>query len=189
MTTDRNLIAAAMELLDKGGEHAVTLRAVGHTAGLSHNAPYKHFKNRDALLAAVAATDFTQLGCTFVAIHHANAAPTKKLKDALEVVIDYSIQHPARYRLMFSDSGTATEGGVLEQSAAVAFGAFIAIIEECQMARQLPDIPTNQLAGLLFATLHGLIAFEANGRMHTKKGLAGVLPSIELFIALLVPSP
>jgi AcrR family transcriptional regulator len=54
MTTHKKLIAAAKRLLDTGGDQAVTLRAVGHACGISHNAPYKHFKNRDALLAAVA---------------------------------------------------------------------------------------------------------------------------------------
>jgi len=189
MTTDKNLIAAAMSLLDEGGEDAVTLRAVGHATGLSHNAPYKHFTNREALLAAVATSDFAALSDAFVAIRAARISPIKKLNNALKVVIDYSVQHPARYRLMFSDSGTAKEGGALEQEASIAFGEFIAIVKECQAERLLPDIPNNTLAGLLFATLHGLIAFQANGRMHPKKGLNGVLPSIELLITLLAPRP
>lgn len=45
MTTNKRLIEAAAA----GGEEAVTLRA----AGMSRNAPYKHFANRSALLAAV----------------------------------------------------------------------------------------------------------------------------------------
>jgi AcrR family transcriptional regulator len=46
VTTDKKLILAATTLLDAGGEDAVTLRAVGHASGISHNAPYKHFKTR-----------------------------------------------------------------------------------------------------------------------------------------------
>jgi AcrR family transcriptional regulator len=40
------MIIAATALLDSGGEGAVTLRTVGHASGISHNAPYKHFKSR-----------------------------------------------------------------------------------------------------------------------------------------------
>ena len=53
MTKGKRLIATAVALLDSGGENAVTLRAVGHDSDVSHNAPYKHFKSRDALRRCV----------------------------------------------------------------------------------------------------------------------------------------
>ena len=53
--TRDTLVAVAAQLLDEGGPEAVTLREVGHRAGVSHNAPYKHFADKEALLAAVAA--------------------------------------------------------------------------------------------------------------------------------------
>ena len=58
-TTREALLDAATDLLDEGGPVAVTLREVGHRAGLSHNAPYKHFADKNALLAAVAARELT----------------------------------------------------------------------------------------------------------------------------------
>src|SRR4051812_41063542 len=59
MGTRETLIDVATRLLDAGGVEAVTLREVGHQAGVSHNAPYKHFANKEALLAAVAARELT----------------------------------------------------------------------------------------------------------------------------------
>ena len=55
--TRERLIAAAKQLVDEGGPGAVTLREVGRRAFVSHNAAYRHFVNRDALLAAVAEED------------------------------------------------------------------------------------------------------------------------------------
>ena len=187
MTTDRRLILAATALLDSGGEDAVTLRAVGHAAGISHNAPYKHFKNRDALLAAVAAADFVLLAEAFRSARQKSAKPAAKLLRALQVVIDFSVEHPARYRLLFSDPAIAAQKGELERTAFTAFGEFIVIVEECQVAQALPDVPNATLAGLLFATMHGLIALKASGRMHPEKGLTGVRSSLELLIGLLSP--
>ena len=46
-----------MGLLDEGGVDHVTLREVGRRAGVSHNAPYKHFESKEALLAAIAARE------------------------------------------------------------------------------------------------------------------------------------
>ncbi|GAA1667197.1 hypothetical protein GCM10009765_15850 [Fodinicola feengrottensis] len=53
------LVEAAAKLLDGGGVAAATLREVGHRAGVSHNAPYRHFPDKEALLAAVAARELT----------------------------------------------------------------------------------------------------------------------------------
>jgi hypothetical protein len=55
--TRETLVSAAAELLDRGGPDAVTLREVGHLAGVSHNAPYKHFAGKESLLAAVASAN------------------------------------------------------------------------------------------------------------------------------------
>ncbi len=174
-------------MLDRGGEDAVTLRAVGHAAGISHNAPYKHFESRDALLAAVAAADFALLTTAFRAARQSTAAPAAKLMDALQVVVDFSVDHPARYRLLFNDPAIAAQKGELERSALAAFGEFTGIVEEGQVARALPDIPNTTLAGLLFAAMHGLIALKASGRMHPEKGLTGVRSSLELLVGLLSP--
>ncbi len=188
MTTDRKLVAAASALLDSGGEDAVTLRAVGQAAGVSHNAPYRHFQNRDALLAAVATDDFRALADTFAAIGRSAAEPVERLMRALGVVVDCSIAHPARYRLLFNDPGIAARGGALGEAAAAAFAGFVAIVGEAQTAGRLPDVPAAVLAGLLFATTHGLVGLEASGRMHAEKGLSGVVPSLELLIGLLRPA-
>lgn len=188
MTTDKKLIAVAAALLDSGGEDAVTLRAVGHHSGLSHNAPYKHFHSRDALLAAVAAADFVLLAKKFKSVRQSSADPTVKLVDALKVVIAFSVKHPARYRLLFSNPAIAAQTGDLERIAFKAFDEFIVIVQECQAARALPDVPDTTLAGLLFATMHGLIALEASGRMHPEKGLTGVESGLETLVHLLAPS-
>ncbi|WP_419806331.1 TetR/AcrR family transcriptional regulator [Terriglobus sp.] len=187
LTTDKRLIGAATALLDSGGEEAVTLRAVAHASGISHNAPYKHFKSRDALLAAVATADFVALTHTFKAVRQRRAKATGKLMQALKVVVDFSVQHPARYRLLFNDPAIAAQKGKLEQTATAAFSEFIAIVKECQAAGTLPDASETTIAGLLFATMHGLIALEANGRMHPEKGLHGVENGLETLIQLLVP--
>lgn len=57
----RSLLDAALEILHRDGIGAVSLREVARVAGVSHNAPYRHFPSRDALLAGVAAEGFGRL--------------------------------------------------------------------------------------------------------------------------------
>src|SRR5262245_13620970 len=54
-STREAIIDAAAALLDEGGPAAVTFRAVGERVGLSHNAAFKLFHDKESLLAAVAA--------------------------------------------------------------------------------------------------------------------------------------
>jgi len=57
----QSLLDAALGLLAEEGPQAFTLREVARRAGVSHNAPYRHFKDKDDLLAEVAAQGFDRL--------------------------------------------------------------------------------------------------------------------------------
>jgi AcrR family transcriptional regulator len=52
---------AAEALIGEVGPRGFTLREVARRAGVSHNAPYRHFASRDDLLLAVAAEGFERL--------------------------------------------------------------------------------------------------------------------------------
>ena len=196
MTTDKKLIAAAKRLLDTGGDEAVTLLAVGHACGISHNAPYKHFENRDALLAAVATADFVLLRDTFRKARSSAEKPTAKLTRTFKVLVDFSKKHPARYHLLFSTPSIAAQHGELKKAAVGAFAEVVGIVGECQSLGELPEArsvystpaatgPSATIALLLFATAHGLIAIESNGGLHPEKGLTGVAPGLDLLVQLL----
>ena len=57
----QSLLDAAVALIGEVGPQAFTLREVARRAGVSHNAPYRHFRDKDDLLAEVAAQGFDQL--------------------------------------------------------------------------------------------------------------------------------
>ncbi|CAM5332393.1 TetR/AcrR family transcriptional regulator [Sphingobium scionense] len=182
MSTRNTLIQAAANLLDEGGEQAVTLRAVGHAAGVSHNAPYKHFTNRDALLAAVAAADLETLTTNFADIRGSEQAPKVKLLTAIGALIAFSRLRPSRYRLVFGAPTLAQKNPDLQACSSACLAEIMALVDECKCAKALPNAPTKSLASLLLAAMHGLVLLEAQGQLHAEKGL----PTIEENMALLV---
>jgi AcrR family transcriptional regulator len=189
VTTRERIIDVAATLLDTGGESAVTLRAVGFAAGLSHNAPYKHFQDRSALLGAVATRDFEILNEAFVRAARDRIRPRTKLRRALQVFVEYARDSPARYRLLFSDPEIARHGGDLEAAAMKSFATFASIVGECQRAGYLPQVPTVSLASLVYASAHGLIDLQAGGRMRSEKGFAGVMEGVDLLLKVLAQQP
>jgi len=96
----RALLAAGLSLLEKRGPAQVSLREVARVAGVSHNAPYRHFDSREALLAALAADGFEALG---VAMEQAAEGRTgfERLRALGIAYIAFARAQPAVYLLMF----------------------------------------------------------------------------------------
>lgn len=185
--TKERLVDAAAALLDEGGEATVTLRAVALRVGVSHNAPYKHFDDRAALLAGVAERDFARFSETFDAIHKSDRSAIAKVKAALEAFIGYGESYPARYRLLFGDPDIASAGGLLPVVAMKTFTDFATLIGEAQASHDLPAIPVPKLTGLIFAQLHGLLDLQAGGRMKAEKGFSNVREGVSLLLNLVRP--
>jgi AcrR family transcriptional regulator len=185
MNTAERLVTAAAELLDAGGDAAVTLRAVGSAIGVSHNAPYKHFASRDDLLAAVATTDFRTIADAWRQMRKSIQEPSQCLLGALDTMICFSQEHPARYRLLFNSPAIAARGGPLASAADEALGVFAAIVEDGQAAGVFPVVPSDNLAVLIFATAHGLIDADASGRLRPKTGWPEISTGMQTLVRLL----
>lgn len=95
------LVAAASELLEDLGAVALSLRQVAERAGLSRQAPYNHFDDKEALLAELARTGFERLTAKLRKV-----ATGLSGEDALarvgEAYIGFAQSSPALFRLMFS---------------------------------------------------------------------------------------
>lgn len=185
--TKQKLAIAAAELLDEGGQEAVTLRAVAERVGVSHNAPYRHFKDRSVLLAGVAEIDFNSLLQAFELALAEETSGHSALRRAIDAFVGYAIRHPARYRLLFSDPMLqATDD--LRKAAFAPFESFAAIVGRCQDDGSLPPADTVQLTGMIYATLHGAIDLEIGGRSGEAKGLKSISATVELLFRLIGPS-
>jgi AcrR family transcriptional regulator len=183
--TKERLITAAAGLLDSGGGAAVTLRAVAQTVGVSHNAPYKHFADRNAILAAVAERDFGELAAAFAKSGEKHKKPDAALKHAIAAFIAYGRKHPARYRLLFSDPEIASRGGSLEGAALRALHAFNGLVEAYLQECNPRGLPSRTATALIYATMHGLLDLEISGRNKPEKGLGDIEKIAHLLLRLL----
>ena len=77
------LLGAAIELIATVGSDGFTLREITRRAGVSHNAPYRHFRSKEDLIAAVAAQGFRELDQALRAAAQGIPGPRDRLKASL----------------------------------------------------------------------------------------------------------
>ena len=145
------LLKAAGRTLEKGGIGALSLREAARRAGVSHNAPYRHFPDREALLAALAAEGFAMLG------DQLRGKPGREMGEAY---VRFALQQPQRFRLMF--------GGVLPlakypELGGAAKGAYEALVSAFK------DLPRPELAAAAaWSLVHGLSHLLLDGHFASK---------------------
>ncbi|MFC5577268.1 TetR/AcrR family transcriptional regulator [Lysobacter niabensis] len=98
----RELVATATDILRREGGDELTLRAVARAAGVSQTAPYRHFPDKSSLLAAVAETGFSKLDARCEDALAATAGARNRLHQLGKAYVQFALDEPALFRLMFS---------------------------------------------------------------------------------------
>jgi AcrR family transcriptional regulator len=95
------LIAAALRELSTEGLDGISLRGVARRAGVSAPAVYRHFEDKDALLAAVAAECAERLGATMVqAVAEAPDDPLERFRATGIASVRFAVAYPEHYRAL-----------------------------------------------------------------------------------------
>lgn len=166
------ILLAASELLESGGPEAVTLRAVGESAGVSRSAAYRHFDDKNALLSALAAAALNNMA------QEIRAAATHddmlvNLRKGSGACVNFALQNPHHYQLVFGDVPLAAPTQQLEAAADTAMASIRELIEHAQASGQLGEGPPRELATVLWALLHGIAALQITGHLHEPRTIDG----------------
>jgi len=144
------LVTAAAELVTCCGPAAVSLREVARIVGVSHNAPYRHFPTRQALLAAVAAHGFEMLFQEMKASTQVND-PEAHLQAIGRAYIAFAMRHRGVYQLMFSDEIQKHEHPELHEIAERAFDS----LQQHVMALN-PNLNARAATVTVWGMVHGI---------------------------------
>lgn len=156
------LLAASRELIAESGPEAFTLREVARRAGVSHTAPYRHFKDRAALLDAVAAEGFAAHRDAAREAAEAHDEAWDRLRAAGRAYVRFARENPAAFRVMFSRHSEDPE--VLARGAE-SFGELLARIDEAQAAGLIQSGDRMRVAGALWAGVHGFAELAISDRI------------------------
>ncbi len=152
----RALIGAALEIAREEGAHLVSLRRVSRRAGVSHAAPYHHFPDRTALIAAVAEEGFRALAEDELEIERTVTDPLERLHEAGVAYVAFAVANPEQFRLMFSrEIADTTPYPELNAEAARARGVLERAVEACRAAG-IGSAPPDIGVAAAWALVHGL---------------------------------
>lgn len=145
------LLQAALHLVGKFGAEALTLREVARRAGVSHNAPYRHFKSKEDLVAALATEALEQL---LASIRKATATatdPATRLRAAAHAYLDFALSNPPRFGIMFR---SAFDRDAYHAYVA-AYTDSVTLLGELVRAQEVAT-DTGVAGELVWASIHGI---------------------------------
>lgn len=148
------LLAAAGELLAEGGVAVVSLREVARRAGVSHNAPYRHFADRDALLAELAAEGFAELSRRMALL------PVARLQALGQCYVAFALEQPGRFALMFGDVADRQRYPQLQEAAQALYRQLGSSVQSVAPDQ---DLATASLAA--WSLVHGLAQLLLGGQL------------------------
>lgn len=156
------LLDAAIALAETGGVGAIGLREAARRAGLTHGAPYRHYQNQQALVAAVAEHGFRQLMAAVQAAQAQAGADVLGRFHALGVAyLRFALAHPGQFRVMFG-AEAASQPSVRAAEAAV-FALAVNEISSAQRQGLIAPGDAQEMALLAWSTTHGLAVLIIDG--------------------------
>lgn len=161
----RALIDQALRTIDQEGVDGLTLRAVGSELGVSRTALYRHFADKQALVAAVAAEGFRTLRLALADTWNRQGHTLAGLEAMGLAYVEFARAHQSHYRVMFGRFVESNDATLLEE-AACAFQT---------LADALADLQTQGLARrddlllqarFVWSVVHGVAMLIINGQLH-----------------------
>lgn len=161
------LLEAARQAVERDGAGALSLRELARGLGVSHNAPYRHFPDREALLDALCAEGFAELTLRLEGVRA--RTPARRLSAMGEAYVAFADAHPGVFALMFQP----VDPSLRPLTTPVATGAMALLADGVRGVTGLAD-PTDVTA--MWAVAHGLATLRMTG--HLARDRASVVRAV-----------
>src|SRR5215467_5033827 len=162
----RALLDEALRTIQAHGVEHLTLRTVGERLGVSRSALYRHFADKQSLLATVGTEGFRTLRQTITDAWERNGHGRNGFRAMGKAYIQFAVAHPSHYRVMF--------GGFVESAAkddhfvAEARAAFQVLVDALAEQQNAGDIRRDDpvlMARFVWALVHGTAMLIIDGQL------------------------
>lgn len=150
------ILTTSLQVIEEVGVTGLSIREVAKKAGVTHQAPYRHFSDKEALLAALAQDGFEKMHQHITQLMAKEIKPFEKLLTLGLGYFSWASEHPDHFRLMFSQNipeYETSEG--LKIAADKILGLVLKVVRENQEAKIIKIEDTRSVARQLWAAIHG----------------------------------
>src|SRR5205085_2769460 len=147
------------------GPQGFTLNEASRSAGVSASAPYRHFRDRNALIEATAEEGFKLFRQRLEAAVAGGSDPYDALARMGAAYYGFAMDEPGLYQAMFS-SGLPKVGAPVAEAGARAF----AVLEDCVKQLGAGEAQSRELALKIWAFSHGMAGLIASGAVSARPG-------------------
>jgi AcrR family transcriptional regulator len=174
------VLAASVALITEEGLAALSMREVARRAGVSHQAPYHHFPDRESILAAIAGDGFLQLAEGLELALGKKGTPSERLRLGGRAYVEFARRHPAHFRVMFRpelvDLEAYPEGKAAADRAYRALEQLVAGVVE---VGGWPEAHAQGLVLVAWSFVHGLSSLVLDGPIAKTLGDAELEAAVE----------
>jgi AcrR family transcriptional regulator len=168
------LLKAAIALIAEVGPTAFTLREVARRAGVSHNAPYRHFRDREDLMTAVATEGYRELTAAMRDAARKQTRALDCLKHAGLAYIEFALRRPEHFTVMFDAPFSGERHAQSNDAAKEAFMTLVGLVKAAQQHGELARGDTVEYAYLAWTMVHGVAKLAITRRL-PQHGKAGIM--------------
>lgn len=161
------LIKAGVEILTKEGLDGLSLRKVARKAGVSHSAPYAHFPDKQALIAAIATEGHNHIYAKINSlVEQYPDSPLKQLVKTACAYLDFGMEEPDLFRITFSGVVEhERDYPALVEMTQKNFSLITDIVLRCKEVGIFGPEPEDLLAQSLWGSVHGMISLIQQGQV------------------------
>ena len=161
------LDAALAAIADHGGTAGVTIREAARRAGVSHNAPYRHFKDRDAMLSALAEEGFAELGRDLRAARERAKDPEARFLATGLAYLRFARTRAGHLTVMFGPERARSRSPDLQRAADATFQ----VLKHLALDAGITDVvEARRFGGLVWSFLHGLAVLAGQNQLPAAAG-------------------
>lgn len=150
------LLDRAWDVVDTAGADALSLRQLARDLDVSHGASARHFRDKQALLDALAVLGFTRLNA---ALTDASTPPGRfpeRLAAAGRAYVGFAVAHPAILRVMYSAKHSADASVELTEASHQGMTGLVNLVAQGQAAGEVRAGSPAEHALVAFAAVHGV---------------------------------
>lgn len=161
------LIEAGIDILTREGLGALSLRRVARKAGVSHAAPYAHFADKQALIAAIAADGHRKIHERIAAIlERYPGDPLRQLVEVAWAYAEFGLEEPGHFRITFSGVvERERDYPTLVEMVAKNFDVVRTLVVRCQGAGILNPGEPDLVAVGVWGLVHGFVSLIQQGQV------------------------